>query len=682
MATLTGKTIASTYDQLWFRGTTEPSADDGAVQVLTTENDGTDDLGSNLYLSLDRVGIGVAAPAKTLEISSASDATIRVTSSDAATDPSLILYDGGNSGTLWYDRSDGILYLDNSYNDAAGDIRFRTKTAGTAVDAMTIDGAGSVGIGTAAPATQLHLLSTTDDKLRIGYDTTNYTKFEVGSNGNLKITTVDSDGTDGDIAFMPDGNVGIGTSSPTEVLSVISAAGATRGVLEVKNTSDNHAFIVCDSANTSAGSGLGGLRGYWDGTEVARVAFESGTDTTNKDDAQMTLYTRLSGSAIAAAMTLNSSQNVGIGDSNPDEAKLSITGVLADDYGLKVVQDQNTEAVYIDNNGTNIALSIENTGSTGAGLNVYSNINASMGSPLVDIHVANSLADESPVRIINDGVGSGITVLNRGTGIAAQIDNDLTATTSGTYKGLHIDFDQTGITADAQTATNIGLDLDMNCETVTMVGTVNNTGIDLDMVAATSGTQTNTGVNIAVSGADTNYALVTLGGRVGVETVAPGATFQVGGTSDAARYFRVNANGLMYSPDTYGNGMTGTLRAMQVQSDGEIGYDGSSRRFKINIEDLDNNILSFLNELNPVTFNFRKKDEDGNLTNEPEEQKRCGLIAEDVRDLCKEHGLDDSNYWQDGKDGEADYVHYPEFIIPLLKAVQELTAKVEALENA
>ena len=60
---------------------------------------------------------------------------------------------------------------------------------------------------------------------------------------------------------------------------------------------------------------------------------------------------------------------------------------------------------------------------------------------------------------------------------------------------------------------------------------------------------------------------------------------------------------------------------MVQQSNGEIGYDNTSSIIaKINVEDLDTSILSFLNELNPVTYNYRKKDEYGKFTNEPEEQ--------------------------------------------------------------
>ena len=69
-------------------------------------------------------------------------------------------------------------------------------------------------------------------------------------------------------------NVGIG-ASPTEKLSVISSTASTRGILELKNTGDNHTFIVSDSNLSGAGSGMGGLRGYWNGSEVSRISFET-----------------------------------------------------------------------------------------------------------------------------------------------------------------------------------------------------------------------------------------------------------------------------------------------------------------------------------------------------------------------------------------------------------------------
>ena len=74
---------------------------------------------------------------------------------------------------------------------------------------------------------------------------------------------------------------------------------------------------------------------------------------------------------------------------------------------------------------------------------------------------------------------------------------------------------------------DIGLDLDVNSAGL---GTTTTTGIDLDVVGASSGTSTLYGINIAVGSADTNYAMVTSGGNVGIGTAMPSTTLEVSGT--------------------------------------------------------------------------------------------------------------------------------------------------------
>lgn len=53
---------------------------------------------------------------------------------------------------LWHDGSAWDSYIDNYYNNDDADLIFRTKTAGTPVNALTIKGSGNVGVGTSTPS--------------------------------------------------------------------------------------------------------------------------------------------------------------------------------------------------------------------------------------------------------------------------------------------------------------------------------------------------------------------------------------------------------------------------------------------------------------------------------------------------------------------------------------------------
>jgi hypothetical protein len=116
-------------------------------------------------------------------------------------------------------------------------------------------------------------------------------------------------------------------------------------------------------------------------------------------------------------------------------------------------------------------------------------------------------------------------------GTTLLVDSDVTATTNHTTVGAQIDYDATGIIASGQTGNNVGLDLDINSNSPTMVGTVNNTGLDIDLTGGTSGTQTNIGIDVNVTGADTNYAAVLNGGNVGIGTSTPLTPLHVAGAA-------------------------------------------------------------------------------------------------------------------------------------------------------
>ena len=127
-------------------------------------------------------------------------------------------------------------------------------------------------------------------------------------------------------------------------------------------------------------------------------------------------------------------------------------------------------------------------------------------------------------------------------------------------------------------------------------------------------------------------------------------------------------------PFVYGDTVGATNRDLFIDSTGKLGYVSSVRASKTNITELGS--VSWLNQLAPVTFNYRKKDEYENYTDEPHEEKQYGLIAEEVEAVAPEL------CFYDFTDGEPELrgVHYHKLIAPLIQAVQELSRKNAALE--
>lgn len=117
-----------------------------------------------------------------------------------------------------------------------------------------------------------------------------------------------------------------------------------------------------------------------------------------------------------------------------------------------------------------------------------------------------------------------------------------------------------------------------------------------------------------------------------------------------------------------------TNRDVFVDNTGVVGYVSSLRDSKTEIQDLTD--ISWMYQLNPVSFKFRKRDQDGNYTDETDGDIQYGMIAEDVQpirpDLC----------FYDEVDGQQELrgVQYSKLTAVLLKAVQDLKAEIETLK--
>ena len=114
-------------------------------------------------------------------------------------------------------------------------------------------------------------------------------------------------------------------------------------------------------------------------------------------------------------------------------------------------------------------------------------------------------------------------------------------------------------------------------------------------------------------------------------------------------------------------------RAMIVDASGFVGYLVSTRESKANIKSIEN--VDFINQLNPVSFNYRKKDNKTNeFTDEVYKNTTYGFIADEVEKINKELVFYN-------EDGTLAGVEYNNMIAILTKAVQELKAEIDILKN-
>jgi hypothetical protein len=121
--------------------------------------------------------------------------------------------------------------------------------------------------------------------------------------------------------ILNNGNVGIGASAPESIVH-LKDTGNVSTTLQIESAASQYAPTINFDGIVGASADylLGEINGSWDThtNVVSAIRFESGADTTNKDDGLISFWTSSSGPTLAERMRIDSSGNLLVGKSAND----------------------------------------------------------------------------------------------------------------------------------------------------------------------------------------------------------------------------------------------------------------------------------------------------------------------------------------------------------------------------
>ena len=313
----------------------------------------------DLVVSGSKVGIGVESPAVALEIDGDIKLSPTAISTAHITTPGSLTIRAENSMII------GDLGVDSirvgRTNTALAPIHLRS---GGDNDLVVKD--SKVGIGTNSPAKSLDINAKgSADGIQLTWDdadgsATDYAAITIeDTNGKLKLATVDSDGAFGHIVMVPDGNVGIGTESPSQTLDVsgdvnvtgsaylgyfasITGGSGQAGTLQITGGEGIAATIEL-RADDNDDAGDNWSISAPDSSNSNTLSFQNNIAdaNVNKVHFAITPNATVTDSLVRAYGNLQVDNRVGIGTSNPGQAldvdgDINLTGGLSFDDGTAV----------------------------------------------------------------------------------------------------------------------------------------------------------------------------------------------------------------------------------------------------------------------------------------------------------------------------------------------------------
>lgn len=402
---------------------------DLGIQLSNTSNVMTDVM--RIKGSTGNVGIGTTSPSAKLHVSSSTSAQIKIEAdTDNITEDDvaelLMTQDGAITTANYSLNSDNNLVIGVN-STTSPNIYIATRADGTsyassADSKLTILNGGNVGIGTTNPGAtyseKLQVLGSSLGRINVTHTTTSDPRqsdilFTENNTITFQVGTVLSNGTYGDqnwlrgVGSLPvtihtdslerlrvtsSGNVGIGTTSPGQKLTVDGTAAAYSAI----GASDNVRTGLAHYDTTAQAVGVGGqlVLGYkytdaGDFTEGAIIKMYKENGTSGAFGSGLKFQVRNDGANLSTKLILDPSGNLGVGTTSPTNplhvskdaggsAIAFFESLNSDGYGVAIRTADTGNDKYVlrldSNSGTTPVMYASNAGNVGIGT-TFSGIN-------------------------------------------------------------------------------------------------------------------------------------------------------------------------------------------------------------------------------------------------------------------------------------------------------------------
>ena len=601
-------------------------------------------------LSSGLVGIGTNAPIYTLDIenSASGDAQIRLRNTSTGTSDDTVLR-FLVAGTV----QDNFIFFGDSGDANAGQIRYNHNNDFLSIhtngaESLRIDSSRRLGIGTTNPAAKIHAAdtsatlaclqrtsSTANVALQFQNDTSSMFCGLTSTATGFAIDD-DNDLGSGPMFFVQrsDGNVGVGTATPDVDFHI--SGGSSVSKIESTSSSSSARLIIKSANDTYTGVHFGDDAD----DDTGRIRYYHNTD-------HMQFSTGAS-----ERMRIDSSGNVGIGTTSPQTHLVLRAG--NPQFTLEPTANTQTCRLQFCTTDGTIKTSIQGGGSLDTALRVVQN---SVETVRIDTSGNVGIGTNSPVGELHVSSGtSGDCELI----IEADTDNN------DENDNPRVVFRQDG--GSNQSAVGAGNN------TLQLRNGVSSSGGILFMTSTSSG-HTNAVERMRVlSNGNVSIGSTTDKGRLYIKAAGTGSGENALDIEDSNsdELFRVRNDGAMFTgtePGSPYNFTTSSAANVHIQSSGRMRRSTSSIRYKKDIADASWGLAEVL-KLRPVTFK-------SNGTGENADDKTYGgFTAEDIHDL----GL--TEFVEYNESNQPDALHYGNMVALMAKAIQELNAKVAALEAA